>query len=522
MESFPKVEVGSPQETPTLKSKRSFGESLRAKFSISSTDAVDGVGSPSANQSPKKTKNPKPKPIETRYHYVDPKYSFNKDFSDVAKVQRGELEVVIHGWKPSYMIKDQSTPRTPRGLDSPHFEKEPEYAPGTVALPQREVIASTKDDNVRIVAQGGKYGQGQYVKGGDWFPKEEESLAPQLRKQVHVRAADERITPKERFIEDYMLQRGIEKDERVKMRPILKTSTEERLGPMIEEIKILVRAADDLPTLVSLGTGEENRPSPSDRGDEKSYFEDNESKPKPQPRPRLRVSKSTGDLRLTSTGALRPKSTVDLRNSSRKKLAKKSAEEVRGTKGIKTADISSPRPVVSLPDWDEKLETNLSKEHTRKHLMEKARAEKGQYYLDPPKGDSVDRKLPKRKMRAMIKFQKLEAVKEESAGPANSKAKDDGEDSDETIVSEPKRTPIVKKVRILSQATREYGREFEQPRATPKPPKVLEGRKMREEALLWSAEQREKFREREMNRQKMGTLRMLFKGDIEDNEEDWG
>ncbi|KAN0108531.1 hypothetical protein V8E51_008273 [Hyaloscypha variabilis] len=36
------------------------------------------------------------------------------------------------------------------------------------------------------------------------------------------------------------------------------------------------RAAGELPNLVSLGTGEEDRPTPTDRGDEKSYFDDNE------------------------------------------------------------------------------------------------------------------------------------------------------------------------------------------------------------------------------------------------------
>jgi hypothetical protein len=76
---------------------------------------------------------------------------------------------------------------------------------------------------------------------------------------------------------------------------------------MIEDIRMTARAADEPPNLVSLETGEEERPSPTDRGDEKSCFHDNE------PMPRLRDSKSTGDLHA--------KSTAKLGNNSRKKLA---------------------------------------------------------------------------------------------------------------------------------------------------------------------------------------------------------
>ena len=411
------------------------------------------------------------------------------------------------------MTKDQSVPRTPRGLGSPHFEEAPEYTPGTVALPQREMIPQRKEDARRIAAQGGKYGQGQYVKGGDGYPEPEGSLMPELKKQANVKAEHEK-TSKDRFIEKYAKEQGIEPDEKVRMKAVLRTTTEDRLGPMIEEIRVIVGAAKKESVIVVEGNGEEDRPSPTDRGDEKSYFDDEPGTPR-----RLRGSKSTGDLRSGARNKL---------------VKKKSVDEVRSSKGVKTVEISSPRPAVSLPDWDEKLEANLSKEHTRQYLMEKAKAEKKQWYLNPPSGNSVDRILPKKKMRALSKVHKLESVKEESnltirgefqssKLPRLPRQQIPTPTPDATIVPEPKPKPIVKKVRILSQATRAYGSEFEQPRATPKPPKVPEGRKMREDALLWTAEEREKFREKEMERQKRGTLRMLFRGStVEDNEEDWG
>ena len=505
MQSLPKTELGDTQTPPVLRSKRSIGESLRARFNIKAEEVANSDGQP-----PKKKDNkPKPKPIQApTYRPGDLRYQFNNDQTEAAKIQRGEIELEIDGWKPSYMTKDQSVPRTPRGLDEPHFEEQPEYTPGTVALPQREMIPQRKEDARRIAAQGGKYGQGPYVMGGDGYPELEGSLMPELKKQVHIKAEHEK-TSRERLIEKMAKEQGSELDEKVRMKPVLKTTTDERLGPMIEEIRMIVGAAKKESFVVVEGNGEEDRPSPTDRGDEKSYFDDEPGTPR-----RLRGSKSTGDLR----------------NSNRNKLVKKkSVEEVGGGSGTKTASISAPRPVVSLPEWDEKLETNLSKEYTRKHLMEKAKAEKKQWYLNPPSGNSVDRKLPKKKMRALSRIHKLESVKEESnltirGLPSNtSKEEYSSSDSDATIMPEkPQPKPIVKKVRILSQATREYDHEFEQPRATPKPPRVPDGRKMRDDALLWTAEERERFREKEMERQKRGTLRLFFKGIVEENDEDWG
>jgi hypothetical protein len=243
----------------------------------------------------------------------------------------------------------------------------------------------------------------------------------------------------------------------------------------------------------------------------------------------------------------------DLRSSSRdrKKLAKvdkkKSTNEVKASGGITTAAISSPR-LVALPEWEEQLEMELSKDYTRKYLMESARAKKGEWYLDPPTGKSIDRKVPRNMLRAMKRVEKMEAVKEE--GPAPSLRGDlslravstvrgtvkgvesiygsvydsdvsllprgsiEDEDVDSSLIEEEKHQPQLaeKRVRILPQARREYGREFEQPRATPKPPKMPEGPKNRNNSFLWTPEERESHREKELERRRGGTLRMLLKG----------
>jgi hypothetical protein len=195
--------------------------------------------------------------------------------------------------------------------------------------------------------------------------------------------------------------------------------------------------------------------------------------------------------------------------------------------------ISSPR-LVSLPEWEEQIESTLSKEYTRKFQLEKARSEKRRFGdLDPPKGLPVKKDAGKKKfgLKKKMAVEVLEAVSEEPTARVE-KATGPRDDStvrriesvrdDSTIrgfesvrgylaaretegvldVSTVRRTksvrddstirriesvqsgdaaesPVVetdkpkqKRVRIISQATNSYGREFEEPRATPKPPKA--------------------------------------------------
>jgi hypothetical protein len=96
------------------------------------------------------------------------------------------------------------------------------------------------------------------------------------------------------------------------------------------------------------------------------------------------------------------------------------------------------------------------------------------------------------------------------------------EDVDSSLIEEEKSQPRLaqKRVRILPQARSEYGREFEQPRATPKPPKMPEGRKNRNNSFLWTPKERESQREKELEQQRGGTLWMLLKGGSNGREED--
>jgi hypothetical protein len=529
-----KFEDGRP--APVLKTQRSFGESLRAKFNMKSSEKAASAIVDSDDETPLKKDS-------------------EDEMSEGELIQRGKLEVEIEGWKPSYMIKDQSIPRTPRDLDSPRFDEFPRYDPGTVGLMRREVIPPKKkkwkregeeeerDGWDKMKEKGGRFGQGKYV--GQEFERPEGSLAVVMREQVGVEEPKRRA--KGRFMGRVMRQgRSKPKDggngeKEAEMNALIRTTTEERLEPLVEEIKTII-AADKKPTIVVLeGDGEEARPSPSDLGDETPFLEEKEF----GPRGRLRESKSMGDLRSS--------------NRDRKKLAKvdkkKSTNEVKASGGITTAAISSPR-LVALPEWEEQLEMELSKDYTRKYLMESARARKGEWYLDPPTGKSVDRKVPRNMLRAMKRVEKLEAVKEE--GPAPSLRGDlslravptvrgtvkgvesvygsvydsdvsllprgsiEDEDVDSSLIEEEKPQPQLaeKRVRILPQARREYGREFEQPRATPKPPKMPEGRKNRNNSSLWTPEERESHRVKELERQRGGTLRMLLKGGSNGRAED--
>jgi hypothetical protein len=529
MEAVPKAKIGDGRPARVLKTQRSFGESLRAKFNMKSSAASAIVDSDDETS-----------PVI--------KKDSEDEMSEGELIQRGKLEVEIEGWKPSYMIKDQSIPRTPRDLDSPRFDEFPRYDPGTVGLMRREVIPPKKkkwkregeeeerDGWDKMKEKGGRFGQGKYV--GQEFERPEGSLAVVMREQVGIEEPKRRA--KERFLGQGR-SKPKDRGKEAEMNALIRTTTEERLGPLVEEIKAII-AADEKPTIVVLeGDGDEDRPSPSDLGDETPFLEEKEF----GPQSRLRASKSMGDLHCS--------------NKDRKKLAKlvkkKSTDEVKTSGGITTAAISSPR-LVALPEWEEQLEMELSKDYTRKYLMESARAKKGDWYLDPPTGKSVDRKVPRKMLKAMKRVEKMEAVKEE--GPAPSLRGDlslravstvqgtvrgiesvygsvydsdvsllprgstEDEDVDSSLIEEEKSQPRLaqKRVRILPQARSEYGREFEQPRATPKPPKMPEGRKNRNNSFLWTPKERESQREKELERQRGGTLWMLLKGGSNGREED--
>ena len=433
-----------------LKPKLSFGESLRAKFGLLESESDD------TEETQKTPSEPDSEP-EREY----------------------EIEE-----KPSYLIPDQREPRTPMGLASTHFKEEPEYVPGTVGNLWRPIRGKKHAEKVQ--ERGGKYGQGKA------FSREVEPLAEsrieELKSQVHVKPLERPISPqkaeyKAKFYAR-MIDLGLRKEEPPKeeypyipMEPIIRTTTPERLGPMIEEIRNIVRADildEKAAFVVAEGTGEEDLPSPSDFDDGTAMFAEVGS----APFSRLRSTKSMSNLNTTSEDSVKAE-------KSAKKLAKEKKAKKSTSSGITTADISSP-VLVSLPEWEEELEATLSKDYTRKYLLEKARAEK--YDLNPPQGAPVDKTVPKRKLRAMKIASTLEVVNEENERASwgllgNGKAAAilpaailpasvyrgmsvAGSVADEDL--ERPKTP--KKVRIISQATMKIDREFEDPRATPKPP----------------------------------------------------
>jgi hypothetical protein len=476
---------------PVLKSKRSFGESLRAKFNTKTESQPAPVPAPV---------------LVTRLEEVDSE-------------EDNEIEFDDEDWKPSYLIRDDKEPRTPRELDAPNFTGYPTYEPGTVSLPWR--VIRNKKHAERVAKRGGKYGQGEDF--SRLVERPPDSLYDDLKKQAAVKPYKKPLSPSrvaaKALLHDILVKQGLRKEESVEeeeypdvpMEPLVRTTTEERLGPLLEEIRTIVKGTmlDEKPAfVVAEGTGDEDQPSPSpsDFGDEKSKllekFLANPSL--------LRSTKSMGDLKTTS------ESGANAENQARKlvKQEKVKKEKAKKSSGITTADISSP-VLISLPEWEEEILNTLSKDHTRKFLLEKAKTDKYDY-LDPPQGPPIDKKIPKRKLGAMKKFEKLAVVTEESerlswallgsapAGNTTLPAILQGREKDvgsvygsllgaESVLSvfssvkdtasvvtmprsvtgeeeENERPKTPKKVRILSQATMQFGREFEQPRATPKPP----------------------------------------------------
>jgi len=224
-----------------------------------------------------------------------------------------------------------------------------------------------------------------------------------------------------------------------KMRALVRTTTEDRISPLVKEIKKYV---DQMaPVVAAEGKGEKNLPSP------KSALPELET----GPLGRLRATKSTGDLRFGSQ--------YDIKTGKKaNKLAKKEKDATKSSSSITTSMISSPR-LVSLPEWEEEVENTLSKDYTRKYQIEKARAEKRVWGdLNPPVGSASSNRTAKKNLKVAEKMGVvLEVVREEARSPQMGKGEGDEK-------------KLQRKVRILSQASRDYGAEFEMPRATPKLP----------------------------------------------------
>lgn len=465
-----KIEETEPKATPVLKTQRSFGESLRAKFNMKSAE--------------KPVENPTEKPAEAECSPVLPKKEEPaENLSYAEKIQRGELPYPpIEGWKPSYLLKDPSLPRTPRGLDSPHFDEFPKYETGTVALPVW--LPQTRKQRDKFEDLEGKYNQGEELDQGEKLRgRRWEAEVRGLKESVGVMVEGEEERREKRYKEKFRGLMGqqartaeeVEKEggawgaevEKVPVRSLVFYNTDERIGPLLREVKAIV---DGEPTVVAEGTGEEDQPSPSDKA---SFL-----KIEKGARKSLRPTKSMGDLRP---------STQPDKNNRKSKLVKKEKKEVKSSTGITPSMISSPR-LVSLPEWEEEIESSLSKEYTRKFLMEKARAEKRRVGdLDLPKGPPINKDVAKKNIRVAKKIATLESVKEGGLSPS---LKPDFVATllgDSTIRGTPSvvaegEKPKQKRVRILSQATNSYGREFEEPRATPKPPRVPE--RKREDSIF--------------------------------------
>jgi hypothetical protein len=367
------------------------------------------------------------------------------------------------GWKMSSLVEDQSLPRTPRGLDEKEFETWKEYESGVTMLPIKKV--PTRQEVAQIRNNPGRYGQGKGFEGSAGFEidgnratdlkKKVGILPPSVEEAESAKAIKKRMKFFEIFGKDAKTYDGpfnysAEKTEQEKrkcakeagkMKAVVRTTTEERIGPLLKEIKEYVDKK--APVVAAEGKGERSLPSP------KSALPELET----GSLGRLRASKSTGDLRFGSQ--------YDIKAGKKpNKLVKKEKDATKSSSCITTNMISSPR-LVSLPEWDEEIENTLSKDYTRKYQIEKARAEKRVWGdLNPPPGSaSSNRTAKKKNLKVAEKMGVvLEVVKEESQSPQMGK------------VDEKVEEKKLKKVRILGQATREYGAEFEMPRATPKLP----------------------------------------------------
>jgi len=363
------------------------------------------------------------------------------------------------GWKMSSLIEDQSVPRTPRGLDEKEFETWKDYESGVTMLPIKKV--PTRQEVNQLRNNPGRYGQGKGFEGSAGF-KMDGNRAPALKKKVGILPPSEKeaesakaIKKRMKFLEifgkdaktydgpfDYSAEETEQEKRKAakesgKMRALVRTTTEERISPLVKEIKEYV----DKTVVAAEGKGQTNLPSP------KSALPELETRPIG----RLRASKSTGDLRFGSQ--------YDIKTGKKaNKLVKKEKDATKSNSSI-TANMVSPPRLVSFPEWEEEVENTLSKDYTRKYQIEKARAEKRVWGdLNPPVGSASSNRTAKKNLKVAEKMGVvLEIVKEEARGPQMGEGEGD----------EKKQQKII---RILSQATRDYGAEFEMPRATPKLP----------------------------------------------------
>jgi hypothetical protein len=366
------------------------------------------------------------------------------------------------GWKMSSLIEDQSVPRTPRGLDEKEFETWKDYESGVTMLPIKKV--PTRQEVNQIRNNPGRYGQGKGFEGSAGF-KMDGNRAPALKKKVGILPPSEKeaesakaIKKRMKFLEifgkdaktydgpfDYSAEETEQEKRKAakesgKMRALVLTTTEERISPLLKEIKEYVDKT--APVVAAEGKGQTNLPSP------KFALPELET----GLLGRLRATKSTGDLRFGSQ--------YDIKTGKKaNKLVKKEKDATKSNSSITTNMVSLPR-LVSLPEWEEEVENTLFKDYTRKYQIEKARAEKRVWGdLNPPVGSaSSPRTAKKKNLKVAEKMGVvLEVVKEQGQSPEMGKGEGDEKKQQ-------------KRVRILNQATRDYSAEFEMPRATPKLP----------------------------------------------------
>ncbi len=366
------------------------------------------------------------------------------------------------GWKMSSLIEDQSVPRTPRGLDEKKFETWKKYESGVTMLPIKKV--PTRQEVNQLRNNPGRYGQGKGFEGSADF-KMDGNRARKLKKKVGILPPSAKEAESGKAIKKRMKFFGIfgkdaktydgpfhysaeetEQEKRKatkesgKMKVLVRTTTEERIGYLVKEIKEHVDKT--APPVVAEGKGPKSLPSP------KSALPELETGPIGG----LRATKSTGDLRYGSQ--------YDIKTGKKaNKLVKKEKDATKYSSSTTMNMISSPR-LVSLPEWEEEIENTLSKDYTRRYQIEKARAEKRVWGdLNPPPGSASSNRTAKKNLKVAEKMGVvLEVVKEESRSLQMGKA-------DEKVAEKK-----MQKVKILDPATREYGAEFEMPRATPRLP----------------------------------------------------
>jgi len=391
----------TPNDTPgtsVLRKQRSFGDSLRAKFNVKSTE--------SSSQ-------------------VLPK--------DRSKESTGTKTVGLKKESSSTTSKDPKTPKNPILMNLPHFQEVPKYIPGTTAELWREVRTKEQRNEVKDIP--GKYKQGKAAT--PTFERPKDSLYPALIRQLGIKqplkpkskdraklqASIAKNNIKSPLIEDELKTLEVPKSA---MEPLKFTTTEQRLGPILSGFTKGIETGGEYERfiVVAEGFGEEDQPTPSDLGDEI---------PSPPLSAKLRAARLMGNLRKSDWALVKYNAKEGEDSKEPAKVLQKLVKKRIALKPITTDDISDPIPQSPI-DWEETREAAISKEYSRQWLMEQDRARK--YDLLKPKGKPVMKKVPK----------SLQQKKNLLS----------------TVPAMPKR------VRALAME----GREFEEPRATPKPPQL--------------------------------------------------